>query len=126
MSGANFDPWVSRLPSGFTREDRIRLLAEAADSLMAARLPSPAARLYLAGAVSAWLREGGRIGALERDFLRVAAPARSTLTPARVLARISSDARATDDIDAGMIDPSTTLDSQCAPCQQRAEQRSDT
>lgn len=82
----------------------MRLLAEAADALLAGRMPSSAARLFLAGALSAWLREGGRIGALERDFLKVAAPARSTHTPARVWSRLCSDVRATGDDALGTVE----------------------
>ena len=87
----------SAMPSGFTREDRVRLIHQAAEALLAGRLPDPAARLFLAGALRAWLENGGRIGELERTYLRVAAPRRSTMTPSRVWARDCSTRRATDD-----------------------------
>ena len=95
----------SAIPAGFTREDRVRLLAEAAEALLAGRLPDPAARLFLGGALQSWLRDGGRLGALERDHLRVAAPHRSTMTAARLYARCSNG-RATGDFDVDNMGPS--------------------
>jgi len=92
------------MPVAFTREDRVKLLAEVAEALLAGRLPAPAARLFVAGALDAWLRQGGRIGALERDFLKVAAPSRSTHTPARIWSRICSDVRATGDDVLGTVE----------------------
>lgn len=86
----------SSLPAGFDRAERVRLIAEAAAALLRGELPAPAARLFLAGALSAWLREGTRCGSLERDFLRVTPRERSTLTPQRLLAQ-SSASRATPD-----------------------------
>lgn len=97
----------SSLPPAFDREARVRLLAEAAEALLAGRLPDPAARLFLAGALQSWLRDGGRLGALERDHLRVAAPHRSTMTAARLYARCSNG-RATGDSDADNMGPSET------------------
>lgn len=81
----------------------MRLLGEAAEALLAGKLPSAEARLFLAGALSAWLREGGRLGALERDFLRVAAPHRSTHTPARLWARECSNGRGTPGTDSDTV-----------------------
>lgn len=81
----------------------MRLLAEAADALLAGRLPDASARLFLAGALSAWLREGGRCGSLERDYLRVTQRERSRLTPQRLFARCASTA--TDDDALGTMDP---------------------
>lgn len=81
----------------------MRLLAEAADALLAGRLPDASARLFLAGALSAWLREGGRCGSLERDYLRVTQRERSTMTPQRLLARVSAR-RATDDAHDGTLE----------------------
>lgn len=72
----------SALPPAFSREDRVRLLREAAEALLAGRMPSGAARLFLAGALSAWLRDGGCVGALERHYLRVSPPRGSHKTPA--------------------------------------------
>lgn len=89
----------SATPAGFTREDRVKLIAEAAEALLADRLPHPVARFFLGGALAAWLREGGRLGALERDFLRVTGKERSRLTPARLLARCARTATSDADID---------------------------
>ena len=95
----------SRLPSAFTREDRVRLLAEAAEALLRGEMPAPAARLFLAGALTAWLREGGRCGSLERDYLRVTQRERSKLTPQRLFARCARTT--TGDQGAGTMEPST-------------------
>jgi len=72
-----------RVPGDFSREGRIALLAHAFDALLAGQLPSREACAFLGAAGSAWLREGGRCGSLERDFLQVVPPRRSTKTPAR-------------------------------------------
>ena len=49
----------SRLPGDFTREGRVKLLAEAFASLLAGELPHPEARMFLASAGMAWLQRGG-------------------------------------------------------------------
>ena len=85
----------SHLPPAFDRAARVRLIDELARALLEGREPSAAARLFVAGALSAWLRDGGRCGSLERDFLRVTQRERSKLTPQRLLARCASTA--TDD-----------------------------
>ena len=77
----------SRLPATFDREGRVRLVAEAARILLDHGGP---AALFVGGALSAWLQEGGRLGALERDFLRVSAPWRSNATPSRIWAATRS------------------------------------
>lgn len=94
----------SRLPVGFDRESRVRLIARAAEALLAGRLPDAPARLFLASALQAWLREGGRVGALERDYLRVAAPRSSRHTASELWRRCSSRGT-TDDGALGSIDP---------------------
>lgn len=90
----------SRLPATFDREGRVRLLGEAALDLLEGRMPSTEARMFLGGALLSWLQSAGALGALERDFLQVAAPHRSTMTPGRLWQRGSSrratDARETD------------------------------
>ena len=54
------DPFSrTRLPAASTREDRVRLVGEAAEALLHGRLPDAPARLFLAGAISAWLARGG-------------------------------------------------------------------
>lgn len=50
-----------RKPAGMTREDRVRLLGEAAEALLAGKLPEPEARAFLAGGLLAWLEQGGRL-----------------------------------------------------------------
>ncbi len=81
-----FDPFGrARLPSGFTREHRIRLLREVADALIAGRRAPREAELFVGSALDAWLREGGGIGALERDYLMTTPPRGSRRTPAEIL-----------------------------------------
>jgi len=82
----------SRVPDALSREGRIRMLARAAAALLEGQLPDPAARLYLGAAISSWLREGGRVGDLERRYLQVTAKERSRMTPARLLARCARTA----------------------------------
>lgn len=94
------------LPADFSRADRVRLLAEAADALVRGELPSVEARLFLGGAIAAWLARGGRVGSLERDYLRVTQVERSRLTPQRLLARCARTT--TGDGAAGTISESTT------------------
>ena len=96
----------SSLPPAFDREARVRLLAEAAEALLAGRLPDPAARLFLAGALQSWLRDGGRCGSLERDFLRVTQRERSRLTPQRLYARCARTA--TDEAEEDNMEASET------------------
>lgn len=81
----------------------MRLIAEAAEALLAGEMPNAAARLFIAGALQAWLREGGRCGALERDYLRVTQRERSRLTPQRLYARCARTA--TDDETTGTVEP---------------------
>ncbi len=98
----------SRLPADFTREDRVRLLDEVALALLEGRRPSRAAELFVGGALWSWLREGGRVGSLERDFLKVTAPRRSTLTARRLWERErSSTCRGTSDEADGSVGAST-------------------
>lgn len=72
----------ARLPDGFTREDRVRLLRTAAAALLAGQAPPRDAALYIGGALDAWLRAGARTGSLERDHLRTTAPRGSHRTAA--------------------------------------------
>ena len=95
------DPFSrSAMPRDFTREDRVRLLAEAFDALLRGEMPSDEARVFLAGGGIAWL--AGR-GDLERECWRVSAPAGSHRTPAAVWARISSSRGATEEMEDGTI-----------------------
>lgn len=93
----------SRLPSGFTREDRVRLLAEAAAALLRGELPSAEARLFVGAAVDAWLRHGGRCGSLEKHYLKVTQKERSRLTSQRLYERCARTA--TGDDDDGTLEP---------------------
>ena len=81
----------------------MRLLAELADDLLAGRMPSREAALFVAGALSAWLRDGRRCGDLERAYLRVTPREHSTVTPQRLHAR-GSARRATADDDAATVE----------------------
>ncbi len=97
----------ARLPTGYTREHRIRLLREVADALLGGRRASREAELFIGSAFDAWLREGGGIGALERDFLRVTPPRGSRRTPAEILRHEAHRDEREEDEDAGNF-PSTT------------------
>ena len=90
----------------------MQLLGEAAQALMAGRLPEPAARLYVGGALQAWLENGGRVGELERVYLRTSSPERSRLT-APELWRRSCARTATSAESDGTIAALTTLDDPC-------------
>lgn len=50
-----------KAPATLDREGRVRLLGEAAEALLAGKLPEPEARLFLAGGLLAWLEGGGRL-----------------------------------------------------------------
>ena len=67
------------------REHRVALLAQASEDLLEGRLPPPAARLLLAGAVASWLQGGGD---LVRDYLKVGAPRGSHETAAALLRQL--------------------------------------
>jgi hypothetical protein len=82
----------ARLPHDFSREDRVRLLGEACEALLRGQLPSVEARLFLGGALNAWLQRGG---SLERDFLRVTGKAGSHHTPCHVWRSVTSSKGAT-------------------------------
>lgn len=77
----------SRLPGDFSREGRVKLLAEAFEALLRGDLPNPEARMFLASAGLAWLQRGG---SLERDFLRVI-KAKSHHTPTFIWRRLQSE-----------------------------------
>lgn len=73
----------ARLPHDFSREDRVRLLGEAARDLLAGESPEPAALVFLAGGLTAWLDRGGD---LLRDYWKVKAPPGSHRTPSQLWA----------------------------------------
>ena len=74
----------TRFPPTFSREGRIRLVAQYADDVLAGRPPSREAETFLAGAIRAYLAGGGD---LARDYLKLSPPKGSRLTPAAILRR---------------------------------------
>ena len=64
----------SRTPAGLSREDRVRLLGEFSDAVLAGRTPSRESSMFVCAGISAWLSGGG---SLEGDYWRVKAPAGS-------------------------------------------------
>lgn len=77
---------TSALRDGDAQIDRLRrleMIALAADALLE---KGDAPSLFVGGALRAWLERGGPTGSLEKEFLAVAPPHRSTLTPARLWA----------------------------------------
>ena len=72
---------AQQAPRALSRAGRCKLLAEAAQALLAGKLPSREAQLFLGGAISAWLAQGGK---LER-YLQVHQRG-SHLTPQRLIA----------------------------------------
>jgi len=77
----------SRVPKSTSVEGRVCLLAEAAEALMSDRLPSMESRIFLAGALSSWLQQGGD---LSRDYLRVIRP-KSKRTASRIFQEIQRE-----------------------------------
>ena len=77
----------SRLPLALTREGRVVLIAEAAAALLNDQLPSMESRVFVAGALSSWLQQGGD---LTRDFLRVTKP-QSKRTASRIFQEIQRE-----------------------------------
>jgi hypothetical protein len=61
----------SRAPRSLSIEGRVALLAEVAAALLNGALPSKEARMFVGGALSAWLAQGGD---LSREFLKVVIP----------------------------------------------------
>jgi hypothetical protein len=80
----------TRLPAAFDRRDRVRLFREVVDALLEGRMPSPAARLFVASACDAYLTRGGN---LARDHLRISPPRGSHRTPAVLAAALHRDER---------------------------------
>jgi hypothetical protein len=106
----------SQMPPAFDREARVLLIGRAAAELMAGRLPDAPARLFVAGALLAWLQQGGRTGDLERLYLRTSGPERSRLT-APELFRRSCARTATDDAPPGTIaESSPHITEEPLPC----------
>jgi hypothetical protein len=83
-----------RLPGDFSRDGRVRLLGEAAQNLLAGQMPEPAALMFLAGGLMAWLENGGD---LLGQHWRVKAPAGSHRTPAQLWASSRGATEAAED-----------------------------
>lgn len=82
MDRFTHDPFgQAQIPATFTREGRIKLLADAADALLAGHQPSPESAMFVGAGLKAWLDGGGD---LPRDYWKVAAKAGSHRTPASV------------------------------------------
>jgi hypothetical protein len=81
----------SRPPRTLTRAGRVQLLAELAEALLEGRAVDRDAALFVGGAVLAWLAAGGRVGDLEREHLRIAAPRRSTHTPGHLWRELQAE-----------------------------------
>lgn len=97
----------ARAPRGLTREDRVAMIGRAAEALLAGEMPADGDRLFLAGALVAWLASGGD---LERDYLRVRRRG-SHLTPARLWRSLIADERQGEDVALPSASRSTSEDS---------------
>ena len=102
-----FDLLSQNLPgtagrAAFDRAARVKLLAEMAAALLAGRKPSRASALFVGGALSAWLENGG---SLERQYFRVSARRGSHHTAA-ALWRAHRDERQ-GDADRDIVMPSS-------------------
>jgi hypothetical protein len=94
MTPTPHDPFGrARLPAGFSREERVRMLDEAADALLRGEVPPDAARMLLGSALRAFLDSGDGRGALEGKYLRVTACRGSHETAGAVLARLRQGGR---------------------------------
>ena len=87
------DALGTRAPAASDRQYRIKLLGEFATATLAGKKPSRESVMFVAGAVSGWLANGGD---LERDYLRVTGKAGSHCTAANLWQAISSSRGATD------------------------------
>ena len=86
------DPF-GRLPATFDREGRVLLIAEVARALLEGRPVDPEAAAYVGSALMGWLEQGGRVGSLEREYLKTCGKARSRNTPARIWSRCARTAQ---------------------------------
>jgi hypothetical protein len=83
------------------RDGRVQLVGEAADSLLALKMPSVPAALFLGGALKTWLELGGN---LERDYLQVTQRG-SHRTPSRIWSGLIDD-EGHGDTDGNSVGPS--------------------
>jgi hypothetical protein len=86
------DPFF-RVPPTFDRESRVLLIAEVARALLEGRPVDPEAASFVGSALMAWLEQGGRVGSLEREFLKTCGKPRSRTTPARIWERCARTAQ---------------------------------
>lgn len=116
MSNPPHDPF-DRCSPGFvpkySREDRVRLLGELADAVLAGEPPPRNALIFLATALSSWLQDGG---SLTRDFLQTAGAQGCTVTEAHLWRRMQSEPagkgssrRAHESDDSGKMEPSNKI-----------------
>ncbi len=100
---------IRAAPAGLTREDRVRLLRDFAQVMLAGREPDRRATMFVCGGIDAWLREGG---SLTRDFWRTAGPQGCTVTEAVLARRLveGSSRRAQDREEAGTVGASSTTE----------------
>jgi hypothetical protein len=80
---------AQRVPRSLTREGRVLLLAEVTDALLAGKLPSREAALFVGSALRAFWQAGGP---LERH-LRIGAPRGSHHRPEVLFRRLIADER---------------------------------
>lgn len=76
-----------RAPQRYDRRGRVELIGQAAEALLAGKLPADEARLFVAGALVAWLAQGGN---LEKDFFKITRP-HSHVTPSRLWRQIEAE-----------------------------------
>lgn len=81
------------LPAGLSRQQRVQMLREVFEALLAGETPSDRARLFVASGGAAWLREGGN---LTKTFWKVEAERGSHRTP-RAIARALIDSVIVDE-----------------------------
>jgi hypothetical protein len=93
---------AQRVPRSLTREGRVLLLAEVTDALLAGKLPSREAALFVGSALRAFWQTGGP---LERH-LRIGAPRGSHHRPEVLFRRLIADERQAIDrpLDSGELD----------------------
>ena len=89
----------SQLPAGHEREQRVRWIAETGQALKRGELPSLEARVFVGGALMAWLQEGGD---LCREYFRVVKP-KSHHTAAFIYRRLNAHQDERQDGDADGI-----------------------
>jgi hypothetical protein len=77
------------LVADFSREDRVRLLGEFFEAVLAGVEPNKGAMMFVASGLAAWLERGG---SLTRDYWEVAGPQGCTLTESILYRRMKAGA----------------------------------